>query len=66
MVSDLDGHNYTFVVCGNLSSSLCGNSGVGEFAVLKIGGVILYTPCYGSSHAAVAVVGVNHQQMLAV
>ncbi|PNF28080.1 hypothetical protein B7P43_G12251 [Cryptotermes secundus] len=29
MVSDLDGYNYTFVVCGNLSSSHCGNGSVG-------------------------------------
>lgn len=29
MVSDSEGYNYTFVVCGNLSSSPCGSSGVG-------------------------------------
>lgn len=29
MVSDPDGYNYTFVVCGNLSSSRCGNGSVG-------------------------------------
>ncbi|XP_069700006.1 cation-independent mannose-6-phosphate receptor isoform X2 [Periplaneta americana] len=28
-VSDAEGHNYAFIVCGNLSSSPCGGSGVG-------------------------------------
>ncbi|KDR13631.1 Cation-independent mannose-6-phosphate receptor [Zootermopsis nevadensis] len=29
MVADLAGYNYSFVVCGNLSGSPCGNNGVG-------------------------------------
>jgi hypothetical protein len=29
-VSDAKGYNYTLVVCGNLTSSHCGASGVGE------------------------------------
>lgn len=35
-MSDSDGYNYTFVVCGNLSNSHCGNDSVGEFALWYI------------------------------
>ena len=33
-VSDSNGHNYTLAVCGNLTSSHCGTSGVGESVLL--------------------------------
>jgi len=33
-VSDSKGYNYTLVVCGNLTSSHCGTSGVGESVLL--------------------------------
>jgi hypothetical protein len=42
MVSDSEGYNYTFVVCGNLSSSPCGSSGVGE-------SIVLHTSTYNCS-----------------
>lgn len=41
-VSDSEGYNYTFVVCGNLSSSHCGHGGVGE-------SVVLHTSMYNCS-----------------
>lgn len=30
IVADLEGNHYAFAVCGNLSRSHCGSSGVGE------------------------------------
>lgn len=60
MVSDSDGYNYTFVVCGNLSSSHCGNGSVGEFALWYI-----FKPVKVPSQQLMAL-GVNHQEMYAV
>ena len=34
-VSDSKGYNYTLVVCGNLTSSRCGTSGVGECFIAR-------------------------------